>query len=134
MKTHPAPYVSLMIRRLLILIVGLAAGIGLGLFLSWVVWPTDYEDADPTLLADQYHYDYVVLIAAAYQADNDIQTAGQRLRTAFLDSPDPFQAYLAFTVEAILNQGEEQDLRQLVRLANDLGLSSPALAPYLPQE
>lgn len=123
-----------MLRRLFILILGLAMGVGLGLLLSWVVWPTDYEDADPTLLADQYHYDYVVLIAAAYQADGDIQTAGQRLRTAFLDSSDPFQAYLAFTVEAILNGGNEQDLRLLVFLATDLGLSSPAMTPYLPQE
>ncbi len=123
-----------MLRRLFILILGLAMGVGLGLLLSWVVWPTDYEDADPTLLADQYHYDYVVLIAAAYQADGDIQTAGQRLRTAFLDSSDPFQAYLAFTVEAILNGGNEQDLRLLVLLATDLGLSSPAMTPYLPQE
>ena len=123
-----------MFRRLLLLLFGLALGVGVGLSLGWFVWPTEYADADPTLLAETYRYDYVVMIAAAYQADGDIQTASQRLRTAWLDSPDPFQEYLAFTVEAILNGGNDQDLRQLVRLATDLGLSSPAMAPYLPGE
>ena len=123
-----------MVRRLLLLLFGLALGVGIGLTLGWYVWPTEYADADPTLLDDAYHYDYVVMIAAAYEADHDIQTASQRLRTAWIDASDPFQEYLAFTVEAILNGGNDQDLRQLVRLATDLGLSSPAMAPYLPPQ
>ena len=123
-----------MVRRLLLLIFGLALGAGIGLTLGWYVWPTEYADADPTLLDETYHYDYVVMIAAAYQADHDIQTASQRLRTAWIDSSDPFQDYLAFTVEAILDGGNDQDLRQLVGLATDLGLSSPAMTPYLPPQ
>ena len=122
-----------MVRRLLILLLGLVLGVGLGLFLGWVAWPTQYEDADPTLLAEAYRHDYVVMVAAAYRADGDIQTASQRLRAAWLDSPDPLRDYLAFTVEAILDNGLEQDLRHLVRLATDLGLSSPAMEPYLPE-
>ncbi len=122
-----------MVRRLLILLLGLVLGVGLGLFLGWVAWPTQYEDADPTLLAEAYRHDYVVMVAAAYSADGDIQTASQRLRAAWLDSPDPLRDYLAFTVEAILDNGLEQDLRHLVRLATDLGLSSPAMEPYLPE-
>lgn len=122
-----------MVRRLFILLLGLVLGIGLGLFLGWVAWPTEYEDADPTLLAEAYRHDYVIMIAAAYSADGDMQTASQRLRSAWVDSPDPFQEYLAFTVEAILDNGLDQDLRHLVRLATDLGLSSPAMEPYLPE-
>ena len=122
-----------MVRRLLILLLGLVLGVGLGLFLGWVAWPTQYEDADPTLLAEAYRHDYVVMVAAAYSADGDIQTASQRLRAAWLDSPDPLRDYLAFTVEAILDNGLEQDLRHLVRLATDLGLSSSAMEPYLPE-
>ncbi|MBP8001224.1 MAG: hypothetical protein KA314_16860 [Chloroflexi bacterium] len=120
-----------MIRRLLILLLGLAAGVGLGLFLGWYAWPTEYADADPTLLAEAYRYDYVVMIAAAYSADHDLPSASQRLRSAWIGASDPFQEYLAFTVEAILEGGNEADMRHLARLATDLGLSSPALAPYL---
>ncbi|MBK9052891.1 MAG: hypothetical protein IPL78_18840 [Chloroflexi bacterium] len=122
-----------MVRRLLILLLGLVLGVGVGLVLGWVAWPAQYEDADPTLLAEAYRHDYVVMVAAAYSADGDIQTASQRLRAAWLDSPDPLRDYLAFTVEAILDNGLEQDLRHLVRLATDLGLSSPAMEPYLPE-
>lgn len=125
---------DLMLLRFFIFLFGVASGVGLGLFLGWVAWPTEFTDADPTLLAEQYRYDYVVMIAAAYQAEGDIQTAGQRLRTAFLDSSEPFQDYLAFTVEAILSGRNDQDLRQLVHLASDLGLRSPAMNPYLPGE
>ena len=74
---------------------------------------------------------YVVMIAAAYSADHDLPSASQRLRSAWIGASDPFQEYLAFTDEAILEGGNEADMRHLARLATDLGLSSPALAPYL---
>ena len=37
---------------------------------------------------------------------------------------------LEVTVDHILNEGDEREIRQLVNLATDLGLSSPLMAPY----
>ena len=119
------------LRPLLTIIVGLALGIGLGLYLGWVAWPTEFTDANPSVLQDTYRQDYVRLIATAYTADNDLPAAQQRVASLGEDGLD---VVLAVTLEAILQGEDEAEVRQLVRLANDLGLSSPAMVPYLPEE
>lgn len=109
---------------------GLLIGSGLGLYLGWVAWPAEFSDASPALLADVHREDYARMIAAAYAEDGDLAQA--RWRVATLDAADPNGWLLAVVVDAILQQGEnEETLRQLARLAADLGLRSPAMDPYL---
>lgn len=119
------------LRPLLIIIIGLALGIGLGLYLGWVAWPTEFTDANPAILQEAYRQDYVRLIAAAYTADNDLNMAQRRVASLGEDGRD---VVLSVTLDTILQGGDAAEIRQLVRLAADLGLSSPAMTPYLPEE
>lgn len=118
------------LRPFLIVIFGLAVGIGLGLYLGWVAWPTEFTDANPSVLQAEYRQDYVYLIAAAYTADNNLLAAQKRVASLGEDGRD---VVLAVTVDAILQGGDEVEIRQLVQLAAALGLESPALVPYLPE-
>jgi hypothetical protein len=117
------------IRSLLTLLLGLVAGIGLGLYLGWVAWPTEFTQADPVTLRDHYRRDYALMIAATYSLDQELVAARRRL--ANLDEDDGNAWLLTVTVDAILAQEDPDDIRHLVKLATDLGLYSPVLQPFL---
>ncbi len=119
-------------RNPLFLIIGLAAGISLGLYLGWVIWPTEFTDANPSVLQASYQQEYVQLIADAYAADNqDLSTARRRLNELGGNSDE---LLLDTITDAILSEADDGEIRRLVRLASDLGLSSPAMTPFLPAE
>lgn len=111
------------------ILLGLAIGIGLGLAVGWVFWPTEFTDANPTVLEDQYRRDYVQLIADSYALDNNLAAAQQRIDDLGEDGP---QYVLQVLIEMILRQDDEAAIRRLARLANDIGQYTPAMAPYLP--
>ncbi len=110
-------------------LVGLAIGLGLGLYVGWEVAPTEYINADPTLLADGFKRDYVRMIAAAYAVEGDLASAQARL-TGLGDDAEALLT--AVMLDAILQQEDPMEIRQLVSLAAALGITSPAMAPYLP--
>lgn len=110
---------------------GLAIGIGLGLAIGWVFWPTEFTDANPTVLEDRYRRDYVQLIADGYTLDNNLALAQQRIA----DLGEDGEAYLLqVLIENILRQDDEAAIRRLTQLANDIGQYTPAMDPYLPIE
>ena len=111
------------------ILLGLAIGIGLGLAIGWVFWPTEFTDANLTVLEDQYRRDYVQLIADSYALDNNLAAAQQRINDLGEDGP---QYVLQVLIEMILRQDDEAAIRRLARLANDIGQYTPAMAPYLP--
>lgn len=118
------------LRSLFWTTVGLALGLGLGLYLGWVAWPTEFTDASPSILEESYRRDYTLMIAHAYLLDGDLDAARRRLHSLDQEAPDRW--LLSFTVDAILSgRDEETVIRPLVALAHDLGLESPALVPYL---
>ncbi|MCP4423867.1 MAG: hypothetical protein GY803_05190 [Chloroflexi bacterium] len=116
------------LRAILIVILGLALGVGLGLYLGWVAWPIEFTDANPSVLAESYRQDYVRMVAVAYAADGDLDGAGRRIASLGADGQD---FLLSVTLDAVLRAEDEAEIRRLVRLAADLGLSSPAMTPYL---
>ncbi len=120
MKRLPTP---------IFILLGLAIGIGLGLAIGWVFWPTEFTDANPTVLEDQYRRDYVQLIADSYALDNNLAAAQQHIDDLGEDGP---QYVLQVLIEMILRQDDEAAIRRLARLANDIGQYTPAMAPYLP--
>jgi hypothetical protein len=61
------------------LLTGVIIGIGLGLLVSWVFWPTRYRDNAPASLSEEYKDNYRALIAAAYMASGDAERAHSRL-------------------------------------------------------
>ncbi len=118
-----------LVKLTLLLVLGLAAGIGLGLFLGWVAWPAEFTEADPTVLEESYQHDYALMIAAAYSLDEDLDDARRRIRSLGLEDSDAW--LMAMTVDYILIGGNELEIRQLVRLSTDLGLYSPLMEPFL---
>ena len=118
------------LRNIALILVGLALGAGLGLLLGWVVWPTEYTDAEPIILQDAYRQDYLRMIAVAYGADGDLETAVTRLNSL---GPNGADQLFSLMLDAILAGEAEAEIRQLVKLADALGFTSPAMLPYLPE-
>jgi hypothetical protein len=111
------------------LAIGALIGIAFGFLVGWVIWPIEFTEADPTVLEETYQTDYTIMIAAAYELDQDLNLAQRRL--ASLGAGDAEAWLLTVTVDHILDDGQESEIRQLVRLADHLGLRSPLMAPYL---
>jgi len=117
------------LRILLWLVVGATIGVLAGFLVGWVVWPIEFTEADPTVLEDSFKRDYTIMIAAAYDLDGDLMEARRRLTSLGMANSEEW--LLTVTVDHILDQGDEGEIRQLVGLASDLGLESPLMAPYM---
>lgn len=124
-----APWWQRLLRIVLWLSLGVILGLASGLLLGWVVWPIEFTEADPTVLEETYQQDYTVMIATAYSLDQDLNEARQKLSR--LGKQDSNAWLLSVTVNHILSQSNETEIRYLVQLASDLGLYSPAMEPYL---
>ena len=111
-----------LLRILLLFVVGAALGVGAGLYLGWAVWPTEYTDASPAVLQEAYQRDYAQMVADVYEVEGDLTAAQNRLAAL---GPDAEQRLLDFIADAVLAEANEADVRRLVRLAADLGLSLP---------
>lgn len=108
--------------------IGLIIGIGLGLFLGWIAWPTEFTDANPSVLAEEYKQEYLLMVAADYTLTGDLDAARQKVSL-------PGEDFLfSYTLDQILQGGSQVEIRQLAQLAHDLGRTSPAMTPYLNNE
>ena len=116
------------IQQIGMLIIGLLIGGGLGLLISWVLWPTEFSDANPAVLERPYQETYIQMVADAYATDQDLEAATQRL----LELGNGYETPIINTVNnQLLQNGDQTALRRIAFLANDLGLSSPAITPLL---
>lgn len=118
-------------RALMLAVVGLVVGAGLGLYIGWVAWPLTYSDANPAVLDTPYQDDYVQMVADTYVSSGDLGTATARLAALGPNYPD---TVLDALNNQILRGVDEAALRRIALLANDLGLSSPAMGPLLAPE
>lgn len=117
-------------RSLLLLgLVGLALGIALGLLVGWVLWPVQYTNTAPAQLRQDYRNEYILMVAAAYQVEGNADTALERL--ARLDPEQPAHPLVELTETLITQNGRPEDISMLVRLAEALGATTPAMWPYL---
>lgn len=90
------------IRFLLAILVG----IGLGLAYGWLVSPVQYVDTAPDTLKIDYKSDYVLMVAEAYQHEQDLPAAVRRL--ALLGDPSPVNV-----VGLAVRFGEANDYREI---------------------
>jgi hypothetical protein len=117
-----------MTRIFISLLIGLAVGIGLGLYIGWVQAPVEYVDS-PLHYLDQDHTDqYTVMIAAGYIGDGDLQGAVDRLRKLNVTN---VPAYVQIVTERYISQGRSvDDIRSLVALAEAMGRLTPLMEAY----
>jgi len=115
-------------RGLIVFLLGILAGTAVGLYLGWFVFPVELVEVLPADLAEAEQVDYLVLIAATYETERNLVAAQSRL--ASFGREDWREWFLTQAVDAVLLAPREIETENMVRLALDLGLESPAFAPY----
>lgn len=111
------------------IILALLIGFGFGLLYSWVLSPVTYVDANPSILRGDFKDQYRIVVAASYQATQDLARAKARL--SLLGDADPIGA-LSAQAQRMLAAGEPfENVRPLAQLATDLQLGY-ASAPITP--
>ena len=119
-----------MLRHLQSLILGILVGTIVGLYFGWIQFPADLRSSEISQLAQRYRDEYTVMIAAGYAVDGDLPGTMDRL--SLLDVADIPTALRGATERIISTSARSlQDIRLLVRLANDLGQLTPAMEPFL---
>ncbi len=115
-------------RGIFIFLFGLLFGTVAGLYLGWFAFPVEWVDVLPADLTEEEQFDYLTLVAATYTAEQNLVTAQQRL--SGLGREDWREWMLAHTVDAVLTDPRSIQTANLVQLALDFGLESPAFTPY----
>lgn len=115
-------------RLLLSLLGGILIGLLSGLFIGWVVAPTEYINSPMTALAQRWRDEYTVMIAAGYAVDRDLNGALERLRR--LGVPNVPQYVQEITERYITNSRNVADIRLLVRLAEGFGRLTPLMQDF----
>jgi hypothetical protein len=116
---------------LLVLLLGIAAGIAVGLFVSWELWPVEYTDVAPDSLKASHREEYIVLVSMAYSYDQDIKLAQARL--ASLGDLGAIGLEIVTLAERYADQrGNTQHIQALTALGREVGSYRAALATYLP--
>ena len=62
-------------------------GIALGLFYGWIINPVQFVDTTPASLRVDYRTDYVLMVAEAYHADQNVDLAVRRLAIFGSETP-----------------------------------------------
>lgn len=116
--------------RWLIILITILLGIVLGLVYGWAIDPVQYTDITPDALRIDYRTDYVLMVAEAYQAEEDPELASRRL--AVLGSEPP--ALIAGEVYAYAQQSAypADDLELIQELVVGLETWQPILGTSLP--
>ncbi|MBL8056695.1 MAG: hypothetical protein JNK29_08355 [Anaerolineales bacterium] len=117
-------------KRLMALL-GLAAGLGLGLLYTWVLSPVQYVDTDPLTLRADYKVEWMIWTAGAYLGDGDLERAHTRITA--LGESDPARAVAAQAQRLAAAGGEPESVQALAALAAALGAGpAPRLTPSEP--
>ncbi len=114
------------------LLIGLAVGIGLGLFIGWGLLPGSPELTSPGAMRADYQDEYIRLVAVSYQVEKDLDRAHERL--AALNAAAPTACLVEMTERWIADQRDPVLVAPLARLAHDLGVETASMLPYLEPE
>jgi hypothetical protein len=109
-------------------LLAMAIGLGVGLFYTWVLDPVEYNDAAPASLYIEDKMVYLVLLGDLYAYDQDLAAAKARL--AGLNVPSSGQAVADLIEQHLDRGGQPEEMRNLARLAEDLGASGGVLLVF----
>ena len=98
------------------IVAGVAVGLALGLVVGWL-WPVQYKYANtaPAVLRRDYHDDYVLMVAASYQVEGDLERARERL--SLLNADDPAAPVVDLAGRLVESGGGGDDVARLAQLA-----------------
>jgi hypothetical protein len=113
-------------------VVGTAVGLALGFAIGWWLWPVQYTNTAPDVLRQDYRDDYIVMTAEAYEIEGNLEQA--RARLELLDPERPAAPVIDLLGRLIEAGGSAKDITRLVRLARDLGASTPVLPPHIEEQ
>jgi hypothetical protein len=113
--------------RWLFSIIAIAIGIGLGLLYGWVISPVQFVDTTPASMRADYRADYVLMVAEAYDVDENTDLAIRRLAIFGSNSPADIAAQALQTGQAIGYSAE--DISTLQELMRALQAYQPAPTP-----
>jgi len=110
------------IIALVVLILGLAAGMSYGWFLA----PVEYVDTIPASLRIDFQTDYVLMVAERYQGDHDLEAARARLSIFGGEPPAEVCARAIAFAQVVPYSGEDLELLQKLKRALASAPSAPA--------
>jgi hypothetical protein len=116
-------------RRWIFLFLGLLLGLAAGLGYSWGLNPVQFYNTDPVDLRPQHKETWILLVAAAYRQDGDLDRALSRL--SGLDDPQIGQTVAHLTEQDIQAGRSALRIRALTALADALGARTDAMMIYL---
>jgi hypothetical protein len=109
--------------RFVAALTGLLAGLAIGLWGGWIIWPVEYAEVTPELLSPESRVDYALMVATAYAADDDLPVALERL--ARLGESTPAAVLNAYQAA----EGDPLVLAGLQKLAAELQLHATMPTP-----
>ncbi|MCB9453253.1 MAG: hypothetical protein H6672_17615 [Anaerolineaceae bacterium] len=117
-----------MLRFLFSLVIGLAIGAGIGLYVGWVQAPVEFVNSPASSLAERYLDEYIVMVSGGYLLDGDLGGAVERLQ--ILGTAN-IPALVQETAEKFISDSRNvDDIRKLVALAEAMGRLTPIMDPY----
>lgn len=115
-------------KRVLLALIGVAAGVGIGLLLGWNVWPVEHYDTEILSLHSTYKFEYAVMVGAAYELNKDWERAADRL--AALEETDTGAWLRDLIHESIAAGRDPVNIRYLIGMADRLGVRSDIMEPF----
>lgn len=112
-------------RGSLYLFTGILIGLGLGLVYSLFINPVVYTNAAPRALDQKSKEQFMVLVALAYNENEDMNRASSRL--ALLEVENPASALAALAQQKLARGGSPDQAKALANLSVALGGGSPAV-------
>jgi len=98
--------------RWLYSVIALVIGLGLGLLYGWKINPVQFVDTTPASLRADYRADYVLMIAEAFDADQNTDLAIRRLAVFGSDTPADIASQALQTGQTIGYSAEDISLLQ----------------------
>lgn len=106
-------------------LIAIALGAAAGMYYGWVLNPVEYVDTAPDSLRIDYKTDFVLMVAEAYDADEDLSLAVRRL--AMLGDRPPMDIVVEALMFAVENDYAQADLTLMQKFADDLQTYNPSL-------
>lgn len=113
-----------------LLLLGLIIGLAGSLYYAWIVSPVIYTDASPARLTETYKVEYIFLVSQSFAVNGDWAQTQERL--AALDDPALPQTVIDLLNRYVVEQRPPAEIRNLAILAQQLGVSAPAVALFAP--